>query len=146
MRAFGKKISGNRRSGGELSTQQREHVLAQTEAGAWTKILPTLLAARSTASRRIQQWDATGGNESHPRSGRTPVLISIDRRLLLRLTKKFPKVEYRRLLEEAGMWPAGQDHKTFPATLCGASSSKLVTGSSRQEGDQKSIGLQLSYV
>jgi hypothetical protein len=35
--------------------------------------------------------------------GRTPKLTRRDRRVLLRLAKKYLKIEYRKLLEEAGM-------------------------------------------
>jgi transposase len=111
MRAFGTEISGNRRPGGELSTQQRDYVLAQTEAGARTKeIADTLGCSQRCVQKTIQRWEATGSNELRPRLGRTPVLTRRDRRLLLRLAKKSPKIEYCKLLEEAGMWPASQDH------------------------------------
>ncbi|KAF1828815.1 hypothetical protein BDW02DRAFT_537484, partial [Decorospora gaudefroyi] len=99
MRAFGTEISGNRMRNGELSVHQRDYILAQCEAGCSTKEIATaMFCSQRTIQKTIQRWNTTSTNNSRPRAGRPPILSWRDRRLLLRIAKKYPKIEYRKLL------------------------------------------------
>ncbi|KAH7349221.1 hypothetical protein BKA66DRAFT_600332 [Pyrenochaeta sp. MPI-SDFR-AT-0127] len=112
MRAFGTEISGNRGPGGELSERQRDFILAQVEAGVRTKtIAETLGCSQRCVQKTISRWETTQSNASRPRSGRPPVITRRERRRQLRIAQKYLKIEYTKLLEEAGMWAS---HNTTP--------------------------------
>jgi transposase len=111
MRSFGTEISANRMRGGELSEAQRIYILAQVEAGAGTaEIADALGCSQRCVQKTIQRWETTSSTTTRERTGRPPILSSRDHRRLLRITKKNPRIEYRKLLEEAGMWDAHQNH------------------------------------
>lgn len=51
----------------------------------------------------ITRWQKHHQLESLPRSGRPEVLSRIEKRLLFRIARKLPKIEYDKLAEEAGL-------------------------------------------
>jgi len=113
MRYFGTEISGSRMRGGKLSIRQRDYCLSLFEAGCSTREIANALGcSQRCVQKTLQRWKSTNSNSSRPRAGRPHVLTARDVRKVLRLAKRFPKVEYRKLLEEAGMWPRDSTHPT----------------------------------
>ncbi|KAH6613018.1 hypothetical protein C7974DRAFT_405027 [Boeremia exigua] len=111
MRAFGSEISADRLPGGELSQRQRDYAIAALENGAQTKeVAKTLRCSRRTIQRTISRYNELKTNASRPRSGRPASLTRRQRRLLIRITRRYPKIQYRALLEEAGRWDTNSTH------------------------------------
>ena len=114
MRSFCTEISRNRMPGGELSEAQRIYILAQAEAGCGT----TEIAARLSCSRRavsnvIHRWETEGTYIKRDRIGRPPKLTSRDRRQLLRVVKRDPRIEYSALYREANLWDSNTSRSTI---------------------------------
>jgi transposase len=96
---------------GELSEAQRIYCLAQVEAGVRTsKVADALKCSQRCVQRTVARWKATSSNTSRPRAGRPPILTSIDHRQLLRIARKNPRIEYKKLVQEAGMWDSNATH------------------------------------
>lgn len=114
MRAFGTEISGNRVRNGELSENQRTYLIAKAQAGVRTKeIADDLGCSQSCVQKTIQRYNNTGSPASRPRMGRPRKITRRLHRWLLIMAKKFPDMEYRTLLSEAGLWPTNQPSPTI---------------------------------
>ena len=95
--------------GGELTEAQRIYCLAQVDAGARTsEIAANLGCSQRCVQKTIARWKDTSSNTTKARDGRPPVLTRRDHRRLLRIAKKNPQIEYRKLMDEAGLWDSNQ--------------------------------------
>lgn len=102
MRSFGDEISGNRRPGGELSTEQRAAIIYALEQGA----SPTKIAADLHVSRRVvyttkERFATRNDLKSHSRSGHPTIFTAQDRRYLYLLARGHPWWSYRQLRAHA---------------------------------------------
>ena len=105
------KFQGIECLGVELSDAQRVFALAQLEASVTTKeIAATLGCSSRCIQKTVTRWKETSSTTSRRRMGRPPVLNSRDHRRLHRLARRYPKLEYRKLMEEAGLWDAESTH------------------------------------
>jgi transposase len=98
QRSFGTEISGNRRPGAELSDVQRAGILSAVEAEE-EKIK---IAARYRVTRRviyntIDRWNNHHTLKSLPRPGRPEKLTRRQKRLLLRIVRRNPRIDYAAL-------------------------------------------------
>ncbi len=90
---------------GELSEAQRGYAIGQVEAGVRTgKIAAALRCKRQTIQKLKRRSYNTYTTTSAPRMGRPPILTRRQHRRLLRVVKKFPKIEWIPLFKEAGLW------------------------------------------
>ena len=111
MKAFGTEISANRIRGGELTEAQRIYCIAHLEAGALTReVADALSCTQRCVQKTLQRWKTTSSITSRPRTGGPHILTSRDRRRLLRIAQKNPGIEYRKLMEEAGLWDTNATH------------------------------------
>ncbi|KAF1940409.1 hypothetical protein EJ02DRAFT_456037, partial [Clathrospora elynae] len=105
MTSFGARISANCVAGGELSVQERDSIISKAEAGCTTKELANEFGClRCAIQKTIHRYKPTGNNQSRPRSGQPPKLSSREKRYAYRLVRQFPKIEYREMLQELGLW------------------------------------------
>ena len=96
MRAFGSEISGNRSLNDELSERQRDCIIAAIEAGAATREVAALYnTTQRTVQRILKRWETTGSTTTKPRSGRPSTLSHRERRKILRIVRKYPKIRYK---------------------------------------------------
>lgn len=108
---FSTEISANRVRGGELSELESAYCLGQLDAGATTReVADTLGCTQRCVQKTVQRWKETSSTISRPRVGRPHKLTSRDHRRLLRIAQKYPHIEYRKLMEEAGLWDANTTH------------------------------------
>lgn len=111
MRHFGTEISGNRSRGAELSQRHRDYILAQVDAGAGCREIADALSCSIRAVENIvNRYNTTHISSTLPRSGHPKVLSERACRLLARTVKRTPKIEYRKLMEETGLWDPHDDH------------------------------------
>jgi len=98
QRSFGTEISGNRRPGAELSDVQRAGIFSAVEAGEEK----TEIAAKYRVSRRviyntIDRWNNHHTLKSLPRPGQPEKLTRRQKRLLLRIIRRNPQIDYTAL-------------------------------------------------
>ena len=105
QRLFGTEISGNRRSGTELSETARAGIIAASEAGvSKPKIAAEYRVNRSTVYDTINRWKNHHTLESLPRPGQPEKLTRYQKRLLIRIVRKHPRIDYAALkCEVAGV-------------------------------------------
>lgn len=97
--------------GGELSEAQRIYCLAQVEAGVPTcEVAKALSCTQRCVQKTVARWKTTSTTTSQPRTGRPPILSRRDHRRLHRITQIHPQIEYRKLIEEAGLWDPPSTH------------------------------------
>ena len=95
MRAFGSEISGNRSLHDELSERQRECIIAAVEAGAATReVAAQFNTTQRTVQRILKRWETTGSTTTKARSGRPSTLSHWEKRKILRIVRKHPKIGY----------------------------------------------------
>jgi len=105
QRSFGTVISGNRRPGGELSDAQRAGILSCVEAGEKkAEIASKYHCSRCTIYNTIQRWNDHQTINSLPRSGAPEKLTHYQKRLVLRIIRQYPCIQYTALkCEVAGI-------------------------------------------
>lgn len=102
MRRFGQELNQNRRRNAELTVQQRDSIISKAEAGASTRELSEEFnCTMRCIQKTIARFNATATNVSRPRSGRPPKLTTREKKMLHRVARKSPKIQYRSLLYEA---------------------------------------------
>ena len=107
MRPFEAAISGNRQLGHELLERERDCICAAVDGCSGTvEVAAQFNTSQRTVQRTLKRYNETGSNLSKPHSGRSTSLSRRQRRLLLRIARKYPKIEYRQLMKEAELWPA----------------------------------------
>ncbi len=99
LRVFGTELSGNRRGRQPLTPEARASICALAIAGKSTAILAqafncTPQTIRNTLKRRTERPIFT----DKPRSGRPKLLNEREERCLVRLSRRFPKLPYHKLL------------------------------------------------
>jgi transposase len=114
-RRFGTEISGNRVKNAELSSESRAAIIAKYEAGVKVAALRDEFCVGKTAIYdTINRWKNHKTLQSLPRSGRPGVLSHHEKRVLYRIARKSPKIEYQKLIEEAGLLEATPYRTTTP--------------------------------
>jgi hypothetical protein len=95
MRAFGTEISGNRGQNEELSIEQRAGILTAVENGqSKASIARQFRCSRQAIYNTIKRWDEYKSIQSLPRSGEPPKLTRREKRHLLTLARRHPKLKY----------------------------------------------------
>ena len=103
QRSFGQEISGNCQPNAELSFAQRAAIISKVEAGVLRKdIAAEFQITTKSIQRTLKRWKTYQTLESLPRSGRPEVVSYREKRALYRLARRKPKIQYRKLMEEAG--------------------------------------------
>jgi transposase len=98
QRLFGTEISGNRRLGAELSDIQRAGILSAVEAGEEkTKIAARYRVTRRVIYNTIDRWNNHHTLKSLPRPRRPEKLTQRQKRLLLRIIRRNPRIDYTAL-------------------------------------------------
>jgi transposase len=98
QRSFGTQISGNRRPGTELSEAARAGIIAASEAGvSKPEIAAEYRVNRSTVYDTINQWKNHHTLESLPRPGQPKKLTRHQKRLLIRIVRRNPRIDYTAL-------------------------------------------------
>ncbi len=100
--------------GGELSERERGYVLGALDHGASTRTAAASLnCSQSCVKDTTKRFTTTHKTASRPRIGRPPVLTRREHRLLARIVKKHPKIQFVPLMKEAGYW----DYKAAKPTI-----------------------------
>ena len=98
QRSFGTQISGNRRPGAELSEVARAGIIAESEAGvSKLEIAAEYRVNRSTVYDTINRWKNHHTLESLPRPGQPEKLTRHQKRLLIRIVRRNPQIDYAAL-------------------------------------------------
>ena len=88
-------LLSNRSPKAELTTEQRACILAAVDAGlSKPEIARRYNVARQTVYNTIKRYSTTYSLESQSRSGRPNKLSARDRRRILRIVRKQPKIAY----------------------------------------------------
>jgi transposase len=107
--SFGQEISGNHRKGQELSSDARSVIISKFEAGVGISELADEFGSTPKCIRdTIQCWNNHKTTKSLPRKGRPSILTHCKKRRLFCIARKYPKIEYRKLLEEASLLRASK--------------------------------------
>jgi transposase len=98
QRSFGTQISGNRRPGTELLEAARAGIIAASEAGvSKPEIAAEYRVNRSTVYDTINRWKNHHTLESLPRPGQPEKLTRHQKRLLIRIVRRNPRIDYAAL-------------------------------------------------
>ena len=101
-RRFGQKISGNARRGPNISPVQRASIIAKRQMGASIKELMAEFGRSESAIKyTIRTYTTSTTMEEKPRSGRPQILSLHSKKIIYRLVRKNPKIEYKDLREAA---------------------------------------------
>ena len=104
QRSFGQEISGNARGNKEFTSEQRAAILAKHDAGVMQKdIAEEFRCTRQCIGQTIKRWKNHATLDSLPRKGRTPLINRRECRLIIRTVRKYPKIQYRKLMEDVGL-------------------------------------------
>jgi transposase len=96
MRAFGTKISGNRRPGGELLKETHEAITYALAAGkSPTKITTEFRVSRHVVYNTKNRWITTKTLETKPRTGRPSKVSQLTARYIYHTVRRFPKLSWR---------------------------------------------------
>ena len=99
MRRFGTVISGNRRRNCELSKEARAAIVALAEAGTKkVQLARQFFCHPNTITRTLQRFQATESLASRLRKGRPPLLNAAQRRYILMLVKRNPRMAWKALI------------------------------------------------
>ena len=97
-RLFGTQISGNRRPGTELLEAARARIIAKSEAGVLKpEIAEEYRVNRSTVYDTINRWKNHYTLKSLLRPGQPEKLTRHQKRLLIRIIRRNPKIDYAAL-------------------------------------------------
>jgi transposase len=114
-RRFGTEISGNRAYKQELSDVTCAAIIAKYDAGVKVAALKEEFRCGKTAIYdTINRWKNHKMLQSLPRSSRPRVLSRREKRILYRIARKSPKIEYEKLIEDAGRTTPSNTHNTTP--------------------------------
>jgi len=98
QRSFGTEISGNRRPRAELSETARAGIIAASEAGvSKLKIAAEYRVNRLTVYDTINRWKNHHTLKSLPRPGEPEKLTRYQKRLLIRIIRMHPRIDYAAL-------------------------------------------------
>jgi transposase len=103
-RSFGDLISGNARGNAELSSEARAGIIAKHEAGVSNKDLAAEFRCNPrTIYNTLKRWKLHNTTKSKDRPGRPDVLTRREKRNIIRIVRKAPKLEYSQVLKEANL-------------------------------------------
>ena len=104
QRSFGQEISGNRQPNAELSSTQHAAIISKVEAGVLYKdIAAEFQITTKSIQRTLKRWKTYQTLKSLPRSRRPKVVSCCKKRVLYHLAHHKPKIQYQKLMEEAGL-------------------------------------------
>ena len=99
--------------GGQLLDRQRDYIITKVEAGVRTKEIANELSCSQRVVQKVwKRWTLIGSTTIAPRTGRPAILTRRQKRLLLRYTRKYPKIEYCDLMYHVRVWPLNHDYPT----------------------------------
>ena len=103
-RSFGTEISGNRKRGFELTSEQRASLISKREEGLTVReLMAEFKCGRTVIYDTLNRWKTHGTTESLPRAGRPKALTRREQRALFRAARKNPKITYSSLVVEANL-------------------------------------------
>jgi transposase len=95
-------INQNVRRGPNLTISQREKIIGRLAEGAAVKEVAALYGRTPRCIRDLRKkYNQTGNTQDKPRSGRPPILSLRLKKLIYRKARAQPKIEYKKLIEEA---------------------------------------------
>jgi transposase len=98
QRSFGTEISGNRRPGAELLNIQRARILSAVESGEEkTEIATRYYVSRRVIYNTIDRWNNHHTLDSLLRPGAPKKLNRYQKRLLIRIVRRNPRIDYAAL-------------------------------------------------
>src|SRR5512140_1134993 len=101
LRTFSTEISGNRRPNGELSEATRSAIIAaQLSDKTKAQLAYDFDVSRHAITSTLDRWHNHHTLDSLPRSGRPEVLSPRQKRLILRIIRKDPKIKWKSLRNE----------------------------------------------
>ena len=99
-----KAISGNRGYNKELSVWDRAQISAYRAVGLSNEqIGGKIFCTSTTVSTTLQRNPLRNAGQTRPRSGRPPALSRVDKRNILRIIRRNPKITYVILKIQAGV-------------------------------------------
>jgi transposase len=102
-RQFSSEITGNRGKKQELLSKARSSIISKWEAGVMNKDLAAKYGVhRNVIAYTIKRWKEHHTVNSLPRSSRPQTTTRREQRLLVRLVRRYLKIKYRVLMQEAG--------------------------------------------
>jgi transposase len=103
-RSFGQEISGNSRGNRELSSEARSAIIAKHEAGVSNKdLVAEFRCSDKTIYNTLKRWKLHNTTHSLDRTGRPEILTRREKRDIIRIVRKTPKLEYSQLIKDAGL-------------------------------------------
>lgn len=101
LRKFGTIISGNRRQNDELSSEQRAAIASRVASGETkSAVAREFKCSRGAVRRAVDRWITNQTFNSLPRTGRPQKLTHRERRYIIRLVRRRPKIAYKALVSE----------------------------------------------
>lgn len=115
MRVFGTEISGNRGKGAELTPRTRFAICSAVNSGETkVKVAEDFGVNRSTVYDTFNHWSTHHHCETEPRSGRPSKLNRRDKRYILQLVRRNPRIGWKALVSDA---PGGVSKSTVQRAL-----------------------------
>jgi transposase len=109
QREFGRQISGNRGRNSELSGLQRAGILSAVEAGESKASIATRFGCtRQTIYNTIHRWNNHETTKSLPRPGQPKKLTRRQERMLIRIARQHPRIEYAQLKADVAGVPVSK--------------------------------------
>jgi transposase len=101
-RRFGQKVDGNARRGPNISPTERQRIIAKREAGVTVRELAAEFGRSESAIKyTIRTYTKTATTEERPRTGRPRILSRHQEKIIYRIARAAPKIEYSELAKQA---------------------------------------------
>jgi transposase len=98
QRQFGQELDQNVRRGPNLSLTQRHQIIGMLHSGETVKEVAHAYGRTDRCIRKIHpKYRQTGTTKDKPRSGRPPVLSHAQKKVIYRIVRAAPKIEYSEL-------------------------------------------------
>jgi transposase len=99
LRKFGTEISGNRQRGKELTSDQRAAIASRAADGAKQSVIAReFQCSRGAVRRTVERWLKKRTFDSLPRKGRPPKLNHRERRYIIQLVRRKPRLAHKALV------------------------------------------------
>jgi transposase-like protein len=94
-RQFGQEIAGNTQRRPNISPANRQRIIAKRECGVTVRELAAEFGQSKDAIKyTIQTYAKTGTTQERPRSGRPPILLLHQKKIIYQKAHAAPKIEY----------------------------------------------------